>query len=68
MTDSEIRNKIRFPTKEDLREFINSNDSGITLEEHLDGCRQLLKRFKKKGNYEYCAILRDYIQLKNGEN
>lgn len=63
-TDREIRERIVFPTKEDLRQFINNNDSGESLEVHLKGCHTLLKKYEKLENYEYCAILRDYINLK----
>jgi hypothetical protein len=63
-TDREIRERIVFPTKEDLRQFINNNDSGESLEVHLKGCQTLLKKYEKLENYEYCAILRDYINLK----
>lgn len=64
-TDREIRDKIVFPTKEDLKKFINQNDGGASLQDHIAGCKRLLKKYEALENYEYCAVLRDYIELKN---
>ncbi len=51
------------PTAEDLKVFIQNNDAGLS--DHLESCEKMLAEYEGEENYEYCAILRDYIKLKN---
>lgn len=68
LADCEVRQKINFPTIDDLRKFLNNNDAGVSDEDHLRGCEKLLKKYERAENYEYCALILEYINFKRGKS
>lgn len=47
---------------DELKRFLYANDAGFTKVEISSGCQVLLEYFEKIEKYEYCIVIRDFLE------
>lgn len=47
---------------EELKQFLYANDAGFTDIERAEGCKVMLEHFEYVEKYEYCWVIRDFLE------